>query len=103
MSTPLLNPTGYAQSAVSNMSGFASLGSNYALAHGSGDDNVHFLNSASLLDRLTMAKVRGFKFRMFTDSDHSINKRGAYWELMIWLTDFLGERWGEVERTTVLS
>lgn len=28
---------------------------------------VHFANSAHLLDMLTQAKVRGFRFRMFTD------------------------------------
>jgi len=42
---------------------------------------VHFLNSANLLDRLTFAGVRGFRFRMFTDSDHSISTRHAYAEL----------------------
>lgn len=32
---------------------------------------------------------------MFTDSDHSISTRGAYWELMTWLTEFLLEKFGE--------
>jgi dipeptidyl aminopeptidase len=36
---------------------------------------------------------------MFTDSDHSISKRGSYWQLMGWLTDFLVEKWGEGGRT----
>ena len=39
----------------------------YLLAHGSGDDNVHFANSAHLLDMLTKAQIRNFRFRMFTD------------------------------------
>ncbi len=47
------------------MTGFHNV--NFLLAHGSGDDNVHFANSAHLLDMLTAAKVRDFRFRMFTD------------------------------------
>ncbi|KAL8279638.1 hypothetical protein RQP46_007951 [Phenoliferia psychrophenolica] len=97
MSTPALNPQGYANSSVTDMAGFKNV--DFLLAHGSGDDNVHFLNTAVLLDRLTMAHVRRFRFRMFTDSDHSISTRGAYWELMNWLTDFLVEKWGEGGRT----
>ncbi|KAK4049074.1 Dipeptidyl peptidase 4 [Microbotryomycetes sp. JL201] len=97
MSTPQLNPVGYRNSSIRDMDGFKNV--NFALAHGSGDDNVHFLNTAALLDRFTVEHVRNFRFRMFTDSDHSIQRRGAYWELMHWLTDFLLERWGEGGRT----
>ncbi|KAK4701884.1 dipeptidyl aminopeptidase B, partial [Phenoliferia sp. Uapishka_3] len=97
MSTPELNPQGYANSSVTDMAGFQNV--DFLLAHGSGDDNVHFLNTAVLLDRLTMAHVRKFRFRMFTDSDHSMSMRGAYWELMNWISDFLVEKWGEGGRT----
>lgn len=96
MSTPQLNPKGYDASAVTKMEGFKHV--DFSLSHGSGDDNVHLLNSAALLDRLTSAHVRGFRFRMFTDSDHSISTREAHWELMQSLTDFLVEKWGEVKR-----
>ncbi|PLW14128.1 hypothetical protein PCANC_18082 [Puccinia coronata f. sp. avenae] len=92
MSTPGLNPLGYKTSAVNRAEGFGNL--SFSLAHGSADDNVHFLNSANLLDRLTGSHVHGFQFRMFTDSDHSISTRGAYKELMGWMTDFLLRRWG---------
>lgn len=110
MSTPALNKEGYEKSSVRDMEGFKHV--DYALAHGSGDDNVHFLNTAALLDELTVAQVRcvlfglstcfrpsdsehrDFRFRLFTDSDHSMGTRGAYWELMHWLTDFLVEKWG---------
>lgn len=37
MSTPQLNPDGYAASAVSNMTGFEN--TRYLLVHGTGDDN----------------------------------------------------------------
>ena len=50
---------------ISNVTGFHNV--NYLLAHGSGDDNVHFANSAHLLDMFVQEKVRNFRFRMFTD------------------------------------
>ncbi|GAA5916914.1 hypothetical protein JCM5296_000616 [Sporobolomyces johnsonii] len=97
MSTPKLNRGGYANSSVSRMDGFKH--ADFVLAHGSGDDNVHYQNTAALLDRFTVAHVRNFRFRMFTDSDHSISMRGAYWELMAWLEGFLLEKFGEGGRT----
>ncbi|BGP31575.1 Dipeptidyl peptidase 4 [Rhodotorula toruloides] len=93
MYTPAHNPVGYMNSSVHEMDGFKH--AHFALAHGSGDDNVHFQQSALLLDRMTMAEVRDFRFRMFTDSDHSISTRNAYWELMRWLESFLIEKFGE--------
>lgn len=93
MSLPALNADGYANSSVSSMAGF--LNTNFLLAHGSGDDNVHFANSAHLLDMFTRARVRNFRFRMFTDSDHSIGTRGAYRELHEYMTSFLLEKWGK--------
>ena len=65
MNTPELNPGGYVNASISNVTAFNNF--NYLLAHGSGDDNVHYQNSAHLLDMFTQAKVRGFRFRMFTD------------------------------------
>ncbi|RSH95247.1 hypothetical protein EHS25_000333 [Saitozyma podzolica] len=92
MSTPTSNPQGYVLSAVNNVTAFN--GVDFLLAHGSGDDNVHYLNTASLLDKFTQRHVRGWRFRMFTDSDHSMNKREAYRELYEWMTDYLDEKWG---------
>lgn len=65
LSLPSANPGGYMNASIHNMTGFHNV--NFLLAHGSGDDNVHFANSAHLLDMLTAAKVRDFRFRMFTD------------------------------------
>ncbi|KAI5116122.1 hypothetical protein M0805_000527 [Coniferiporia weirii] len=93
MSTPVLNPSGYERASITNMTGFHD--ANFLLAHGSSDDNVHFANSAHLLDMLTCARVRGFRFQMFTDSGHSIRRRGAYHELHEWMTEFLLEKWGK--------
>ncbi|TKA51992.1 hypothetical protein B0A53_05076 [Rhodotorula sp. CCFEE 5036] len=97
MGLPERNAGGYRNSSVHEMDGFRH--ADFALAHGSGDDNVHFQNSALLLDRFTMAKVRNFRFRMFTDSDHSIQTRSAYGELLHWLEGFLLERFGHGGRT----
>jgi len=93
MGLPASNPGGYVNASISNVTGFNNV--DYLLAHGSGDDNVHFGNSAHLLDMLTGAGVRGFRFRMFTDSDHSIARRGAYRELHEFMTAFLVEKWGK--------
>ncbi|EGG01205.1 dipeptidyl aminopeptidase IV [Melampsora larici-populina 98AG31] len=92
MSTPELNKQGYETSAVTKMNGFHNV--SLALAHGSADDNVHFMNSASLIDRLINSGVGNYEFRMFTDSDHSVYTRGAYSELFKFLTRFLVKRWG---------
>ncbi|EPQ56197.1 hypothetical protein GLOTRDRAFT_59312 [Gloeophyllum trabeum ATCC 11539] len=93
MNLPDLNPEGYVNASISNVTGFHNV--DFLLAHGSGDDNVHFANSAHLLDMFTRAQVRDFRFRMFTDSDHGINRRGAYRELFEWMTAFLLEKWGK--------
>jgi dipeptidyl aminopeptidase len=65
MNLPALNPSGYINASISNVTGFRNV--DFLLAHGSGDDNVHFANSAHLLDMFTKDKVRNFRFRMFTD------------------------------------
>lgn len=93
MNLPELNPGGYVNASISNVTGFHKV--DYLLAHGSGDDNVHYANSAHLLDMFTKAQVRRFRFRMFTDSDHSISRRGAQREIYEYLTGFLVEKWGK--------
>jgi len=96
MNLPQVNPGGYINASISNVTGFHNV--DYLLAHGSGDDNVHYANSAHLLDMLTQDQVRNFQFRMFTDSAHSISTRGANRELYEFLTNFLLEKWGKGEK-----
>ncbi|PFH50952.1 hypothetical protein AMATHDRAFT_80539 [Amanita thiersii Skay4041] len=93
MNLPDLNPGGYVNASISNVTGFHHV--DYLLGHGSADDNVHFANSAHLLDMLTKAQVRSFRFRMFTDSDHSIRRRGANREVYEYMVGFLVEKWGK--------
>ena len=66
MSTPNSNPQGYITSSVNNVTAFGDV--DFAWAHGSGDDNVHYGHTAAFLDKLTQRHVRGWRFRMFTDS-----------------------------------
>ena len=65
MNLPQKNPGGYINASIINMAGFRD--TDFLLAHGSGDDNVHFANSAHLLDMFTSHQIRKFRFRMFTD------------------------------------
>ncbi len=65
MNLPALNPGGYINASISNVTAFEKV--DYLLAHGSGDDNVHFANSAHLLDMFTKEHIRNYQFRMFTD------------------------------------
>lgn len=65
MSLPSDNPDGYLNASIASVEGFRNV--DFLFMHGSGDDNVHFANSAHLLDMLTEARVRDFIFRMFTD------------------------------------
>ena len=65
MNLPQVNPSGYVTASISNVTAFNKV--DFLLAHGSGDDNVHYANSAHLLDMFTAQKIRNFRFRMFTD------------------------------------
>jgi len=65
MNLPDLNEGGYVNASISHVEGFKNI--DYLLAHGSGDDNVHFANSAHLLDMFTQNSVRDYRFRLFPD------------------------------------
>ena len=44
----------------------------FLVMHGFSDDNVHFQNTLSLLDKLDLGGVRNYDVHVFPDSDHSI-------------------------------
>ena len=71
MLTPQTNEGGYERTAVSNVT---ALGQNvrFLLMHGVADDNVHFQNSLTLLDKLDLAGIENYDVHVFPDSDHSI-------------------------------
>lgn len=63
---------------------------NYLLIHGTGDDNVHFQNSAEMVEKLENAGKQ-FEFRIYPNKNHSIydatgNTRQNLYQLM---TDFI--------------
>ncbi|KAG2236310.1 hypothetical protein INT48_001374 [Thamnidium elegans] len=95
MLTPQLNPDGYIQSAVNNMTGFEE--PNFLLVHGTGDDNVHFQNSAVLVDKLTRANIHNYQVQFFPDSNHAIRHHNANPNLYYMLTKFLWESFGGEE------
>lgn len=71
MHTPQHNTEGYENSTVSNMTALAE-NVRFLIMHGVSDDNVHFQNTLSLLDKLDMANVQNYDVHFFPDSDHSI-------------------------------
>lgn len=77
MHTPKNNPTGYDQSAISNVTALQST-VRFLVIHGSGDDNVHMQNTLTLLDKLDVGSVKNFDVHVYPDSDHSIYFHNAY-------------------------
>lgn len=91
------NEAGYNETAVRDVDGFKNVRGGFAVMHGTGDDNVHYQNSAALVDLLVGGGVGPQKMEMvaFTDSDHGIVYNGA----RAWIYRFLtGRLWEERER-----
>lgn len=91
MKTPATNAAGYNETAVRNVEGFKNIAGGVTVLHGLGDDNVHYQNTAALIDRLVGAGVSPGKmdWRSFTDSDHSIAYNNARTYLYKLLTELL--------------
>ncbi|KAK2073154.1 hypothetical protein P8C59_007452 [Phyllachora maydis] len=96
MSTPQENEKGYAAAAVSNVSALSE-NVRFLLMHGVADDNVHFQNSLTLLDKLDQAGVENYDVHVFPDSDHSISfgnaNRIVYDKLVNWLVNAFNGEW----------
>ena len=88
LALPKENAKGYDENSPLN---FADrLKGNYLLIHGTGDDNVHFQNSAEMVEKLENAGKQ-FEFRIYPNKNHSIydntgNTRLNLYQLM---TDFI--------------
>ncbi|EJT72972.1 seprase [Gaeumannomyces tritici R3-111a-1] len=79
MKTPQTNGAGYNSTAVRRTAGFKNIKGGSWIFHGTGDDNVHYQNTAALVDLLVGERVPPSKlhFQAHTDSDHSIVYNGA--------------------------
>ncbi|KAK0243793.1 dipeptidyl aminopeptidase [Armillaria nabsnona] len=91
MNEPSSNLKGYANASISNVKGWH--GVDYLFAHGSADDNVHVGNSMRLQSMLDDEGIKSARFRMFPDSDHSMNRHTK--EVYECMTSFLEEKWGK--------
>ncbi|XP_069107349.1 dipeptidyl peptidase 4-like [Argopecten irradians] len=89
MGTPEDNPDGYNLSNVSkNAKNFKS--AKFMLIHGTGDDNVHFQNSAQLMRALVEENVY-FRSQIYTDQQHGLNGGNSRRHLYETMEDFLKE------------
>ncbi len=88
MRTPAENPGGY--DANSPIYWADKLQGAYLLAHGTGDDNVHFQNSMMLVDAL-QAHLKLFSFQAYPNRNHSLIGGSAREHLYETMTRFLKE------------
>ncbi|TND04852.1 MAG: dipeptidyl aminopeptidase/acylaminoacyl peptidase [Bacteroidetes bacterium] len=86
MGMPKDNGSGYDDnSPTGNVNG---LRGKFFLAHGTGDDNVHFQNSVELVSALQKANKQ-FDFYMYPDKNHSIRGGNSKLHLYTKMTDFI--------------
>lgn len=86
MGRPQDNPTGYYDSSPINQAG--NLAGKLFMAHGTGDDNVHFANTAELLNRFIALGRYPDDLVILPGRGHSMSDRAARIELFRQLTAF---------------
>ncbi|MCJ1313494.1 hypothetical protein MMC25_007173 [Agyrium rufum] len=100
MYMPQNNPGGYENTAISNITALSE-NVRFLIMHGVADDNVHFQNSLTLLDKLDLAGVENYDFHAFPDSDHGIYfhnaNRMVYDRLNNWLVNAFNGEWLKTE------
>ncbi|OLN97225.1 putative dipeptidyl-aminopeptidase B [Colletotrichum chlorophyti] len=96
MRTPQLNPDGYDQTAISNVTALAG-NVRWLMMHGVSDDNVHYQNTLTLLDKLDLEGIENYDVHVFPDSDHGIYFHNAnkivYDKLSNWLINAFNGEW----------
>lgn len=84
------NEKGYDESAITDVRKI-SQNKRFLVMHGTGDDNVHFQHTLTLLDKLDLDRIENYDVHVFPDSDHSIYYHGAntivYDKLLHWISD----------------
>ncbi len=83
---PQDNARGYDDNSPLNFANL--LSGNYLLVHGTGDDNVHFQNSADMVSALEAAGKQ-FEFRIYPNKNHSIYGGNTRLNLYQLMTDFI--------------
>ncbi|MBR1549158.1 MAG: S9 family peptidase [Bacteroidales bacterium] len=85
---PQDNAKGYDENSPLNFA--QQLKGNYLLIHGTGDDNVHFQNSAEMVEKLEEAGKQ-FEFRIYPNKNHSIYDNTGKTRLNLYqlMTDFI--------------
>ena len=85
---PKDNAKGYDENSPLNFA--EQLKGNYLLIHGTGDDNVHFQNSAEMVDKLQQAG-KHFEFQIYPNKNHSIYDYTGQTRLNLYqlMTDFI--------------
>jgi dipeptidyl-peptidase-4 len=82
MLDPNTNPSGFSNSSV--LAKVHNIPSDrFLLIHGTGDDNVHFLNSMEIVKRLVSSGVQ-FRFMAYPNQAHALAGGGA--ETHVWKT-----------------
>ncbi|KAI2786604.1 putative dipeptidyl-aminopeptidase B [Penicillium oxalicum] len=103
MHKPQNNPEGYSNSTISDIT---ALGENtrFLIMHGVADDNVHYQNTLTLLDRMNLQNIDNWDMVMFPDSDHSIYFHNAhtvvYERLSSWLINAFNGEWHRIANPT---
>ena len=86
MRTPQENASGYDDNSPINF--VEKIKGNYLLVHGTADDNVHFQNTAELVDALVKADIQ-YDFYMYTDKNHGIYGGNTRKHLFTKFTNFI--------------
>ncbi|EZF30749.1 hypothetical protein H101_05620 [Trichophyton interdigitale H6] len=96
MHMPQHNEGGYENASISNATNL-SQNTRFLIMHGSADDNVHFQNTLTLLDKLDILGVHNYDMHVFPDSNHGIYFHHAYkmvhQRLSDWLVNAFNGEW----------
>jgi dipeptidyl-peptidase-4 len=83
---PADNPKGYDDNSPINF--VKNIKGNYLLIHGTGDDNVHWQNSAEMMNAMIQAGVK-YDSEVYPNRNHGIGDRAAQYHLYRRMTEFV--------------
>ncbi|CAA20138.1 putative dipeptidyl aminopeptidase C2E11.08 [Schizosaccharomyces pombe] len=99
MDLPQYNKEGYKNSQIHDYEKFKQL-KRFFVAHGTGDDNVHFQHSMHLMDGLNLANCYNYDMAVFPDSAHSISYHNASLSIYHRLSEWIGDALGRIDPST---